>query len=371
MRAARTSWRLLDHLARVRREGGERSDIRDMHIKMKLLMTCLLDWSRPSAGRIHFSSLARAFRNAGHETIGLLPGHGGAEPFDRTYHFPAFTASLYGQIRLSVRHLIELTKVLRREQPDAVYFRYRACAPAVVYVVRLMSSRTHIITEFNGPPSDLLLMSGHRRIIAALALSGYMHCARRSDLIRVLTHSHRDDLAVRGIRKERIIVAGTGADLQHFHPVEQSAARVAARLSPDHRYILFVGHLSHWQGVDTLLHAAPAIRRNHPDVQFIIAGTGPQADQLKKLAKDLAMERHVLFTGEIPYEDVPNFINAATICVGPLVRERSGQMARSPMKLHEYAACGKPSITVRVKGLEDLEAINGTQLIASGSACDG
>lgn len=329
-------------------------------------MTCLLDWSRPAAGRIHFDSLARAFRVAGHELIGVIPGHGGGEPFDRMVKVPIYRDDMVGQALLSVAHLHHLIQTLRREKPHLLYYRFRSCAPAVVAVTRMFSPRTRIVTEFNGLASELLLMSGYTRAVAGLAHYGYVRCARASHLVRALNRTSYDTLVARGVDSSRIVVAGTGANLELFRPTDRVAAMQAMGLDPAHRHITFVGYLSRWQGVDTLLRAAPLIRRLHPDVRFVIAGSGPQENNLKQYAIEAGLRDVVLFTGEIPYERVPVLINASELCIGPLITERSGQISRSPMKLREYAACGKPSITVREEGVKDLETAGATFLASSG-----
>jgi len=337
---------------------------------MKILMTCLLDWTLPSAGRNHFHSLARAFRDEGHDLTGLIPGHDTRDPFQRMIRIPVCGESLSGQAKLSFLHLQKLVALLHREKPDVLYYRFRSCSPLVVQTTRLVSPRTRIVTEFNNLPSDLLLMSGYSRWLAAMAKYTHIKCAHRSHLVRTLTETHRDILTSHGIDTKRIVVAGTGADLELFKPMDGHQSRAAMKLNPAHRYITFAGYLTRWQGVDTLIRAAPLINRNHPDVRFIIAGSGPQSENLRQLALESGVHDLFIFPGEIPYEHMPVLINASEICVGPMVTERSGQMTRSPMKLREYAACGKPAITVNVDGVKELAANGAAFLTASGDPED-
>jgi len=337
---------------------------------MKILMTCLLDWSRPSAGRIHFGSLARAFRDAGHELVGLIPGHEGGDPFSRMSTVTVPGKSLAGQARLSLSHLRKLILLLREEKPDALYFRFRSCSPAVVRTARIVAPKTRIITEFNNLPSELLLMSGYNRQIAGLAKYSHLKSARYSHLVRTLSDTHREVLISHGIDKNRIVVAGTGADLDHFHPMNRDEALGVMGLNPSFRYITFAGFLTRWQGVDTLIRAAPLIAHHHPDVRFIIAGSGPQSEKLKQLAIENKIDRQIIFTGELDYKKIPALINCSDICIGPLITECSGQMTRSPMKLREYAACGKPAITVCVDGVQELASAGAVFLAQSGDPKD-
>ena len=46
----------------------------------------------------------------------------------------------------------------------------------------------------------------------------------------------------------------------------------------------------------------------------------------------------------VPYRDVPLYINASNICVAPFAANRDEKVGLSPLKIHEYMACGKPVI---------------------------
>jgi len=62
----------------------------------------------------------------------------------------------------------------------------------------------------------------------------------------------------------------------------------------------------------------------------------------------------VILTGRVPYNEVNTYINAFDIGVAPSIRERNDGMV-SPMKVRDYAACGVPIVTTRIKGLEMVE----------------
>ena len=123
-------------------------------------------------------------------------------------------------------------------------------------------------------------------------------------------------------------------------------------LDIEKNYICFVGLLAPWQGIEYLIKAAPNIIRRFPNVRFLIVGDGPMKKELTELANKIGINNNFIFTGSVPHEHVPSYINASDICVAYKIPLRSGYSA---LKLYEYMACGKPVVASRLKGFEVLE----------------
>lgn len=66
---------------------------------------------------------------------------------------------------------------------------------------------------------------------------------------------------------------------------------------PQEEIVLYVGRHVYEKGIDLLLSAAPKILQHRPQAKFIIAGTGPLQDELKRQAWDLGLGAKVLFPG--------------------------------------------------------------------------
>jgi glycosyltransferase involved in cell wall biosynthesis len=89
---------------------------------------------------------------------------------------------------------------------------------------------------------------------------------------------------------------------------------------------------------------------------------GPYFEYAQEMTKQLGIEKSYVFTGPIPYHQVPDYINAADIMVAPYNPNRDELRRRygigSPIKIFEYMACGKPLVTT------DLELI--TNIVQNG-----
>ena len=134
-----------------------------------------------------------------------------------------------------------------------------------------------------------------------------------------------------GVPREKIAVIPNGVDVHRFDPARVSTPRSARAFT-----VLFVGSLASWQGLDVLLRASAQV----PDVQVTIVGDGPDRAALVALAQQLQIAPR--FLGRVSPDDVPALMASADVCY-------SGHSAfRSPLKLYEYMAMGRPVISSAV-----------------------
>jgi glycosyltransferase involved in cell wall biosynthesis len=159
-----------------------------------------------------------------------------------------------------------------------------------------------------------------------------------------------------GVPESKIVVIPNGANVDLFKPIDTRLARNELRLNPNDRYICFVGSLVKWLGVENVINAHPLIVAELPETKLLIVGDGELSKELKYQAMALGIADKIIFTGMVPYERVPLYINAADICVIPMaLDQRNTKMGASPLKLHEYMACGKPVVAGNVEG--DMQEI--------------
>lgn len=135
-------------------------------------------------------------------------------------------------------------------------------------------------------------------------------------------------VAEMGVPREKVAVVPNGVDVHRFDPARVNTPRSAGAFT-----VLFVGSLASWQGLDVLLRAAALV----PEVHVTIAGDGPDRAALQAMAGE-----RVTFLGRVAPSDVPALIAGADVCY-------SGHSAfRSPLKLYEYMAMGRPVISSAV-----------------------
>jgi phosphatidylinositol alpha-1,6-mannosyltransferase len=152
----------------------------------------------------------------------------------------------------------------------------------------------------------------------------------------------------------------TGAvDTETFRPDHVSGEEVRARYGiGDAPVVGYVGTFQEWHGFDELIEAAGELLRTRKDARFLMVGPYYKETEAKVAAAGLSPS--FIFTGPIAYDQVPRYMNAGDVLVAPYNPGKiaSKEQVRkhglgSPLKVFEYMAVGKPTITTNVKPISD------------------
>ncbi len=131
-----------------------------------------------------------------------------------------------------------------------------------------------------------------------------------------VSHYTRDLLQAQGVARPNIRVVFGGVDVDAFRPHDPSSSSLAA---PHRRHplLLTVSRLVRRKGIDTVLRALPRIRRDVPDVRYLVGGTGPDARRLRRLRDELGLQDIVTFVGRVDEVELPRLLSAASVFVMP------------------------------------------------------
>jgi len=187
----------------------------------------------------------------------------------------------------------------------------------------------------------------------------------KADAVIAVTNGIKRDLIRHGVDEAKIWVIGNGANTDLFRPLNQSIVKTELGLDDATKYVCFVGNLAPWQGVEYLIKSAPLILKELPNTNFLIVGDGMMKEKLVELVQKKGVSDKFIFTGTVPYEEVPKYINASDLCVHLPFGKRNENVGASSLKLFEYMACGKPVITSDVSGIpKEIERVNAGILIS-------
>lgn len=155
--------------------------------------------------------------------------------------------------------------------------------------------------------------------------------------------------------RDKAVRVSWGANTELFHP-DIAAAKVHSRVNGNAPLLVYVGSFKKWHGLDLLLQALqqPALAHTHA----LLVGDGPLLREIQCRAKQLGIESRVKFTGAVPYSNVPGFLAAADVCVAPFSpkfhQPSSGGFILDPLKVFEYLAMGKPTVTIKSDNIAAL-----------------
>lgn len=110
-----------------------------------------------------------------------------------------------------------------------------------------------------------------------------------------------------GVKKERMITNYNASETEDrelpFTPEKKSHQIVAT------------ARLTKWKGVDGILEAVKILKDKYADVSFVVAGDGPELENLQKQAKDLGVAEYVKFLGRVSREETYKLRKESTVYV--------------------------------------------------------
>ncbi|WP_128376100.1 glycosyltransferase family 4 protein [Streptomyces cavernae] len=122
----------------------------------------------------------------------------------------------------------------------------------------------------------------------------------------------------------RMVQLPPGVDEKTFHP-GSGGAQVRERLGlTDRPVVVCVSRLVRRKGQDTLIRAMPRILAREPETVLLIVGGGPYEKDLRTLAHETGVADAVLFTGAVPWSDLPAHYGAGDVFAMPCRTRRGG-----------------------------------------------
>lgn len=121
-----------------------------------------------------------------------------------------------------------------------------------------------------------------------------------------------------------IRVIPTGVDIAGINEVKMPKVRQKLGLTNDNLVLLTLSRIAAEKKIDRILSVLPEIIEIFPQVRLVIAGDGPDVDLLQAQVKRLTLEDYVIFTGNIPHEEVASYYQMANLFVSASDTETQG-----------------------------------------------
>lgn len=139
-----------------------------------------------------------------------------------------------------------------------------------------------------------------------------------------------------GLPRGLVRVAHNGVSRKEFEPVVTA---------PDATDLVFLGELRHVKGIDVLIEAIAALRRNGRSVTATFVGSGPDREALQSQVDALGLSDLIRFKGALPG---PEALKLGRVMVVP------SRFESLPYVVLEAAAGGLPLIATRVGGIPEI-----------------
>jgi glycosyltransferase involved in cell wall biosynthesis len=151
-----------------------------------------------------------------------------------------------------------------------------------------------------------------------------------------------------GIFRDKVRVIHNGIDPRQTEESGTYAKRLAGLKSSGKKIALFVGRITLQKGPDYFLRAAKRVLEYHPDVYFVIAGSGDMEWQAMREAAWLGISNKVIFAGFLRGDELDGLYRTADVFVMPSVSEPFGLTAL------EAVGHGTPVILSKQSGVSEV-----------------
>ncbi|WP_213450715.1 glycosyltransferase family 4 protein [Rhizomonospora bruguierae] len=242
---------------------------------------------------------------------------------------------------------------------DTVWFGAAAPLGLLAGGLRRRSGIARAVAQTHGHEAGWASLPGARSLLRRIA--------RDTDVVTYLGEYFRVRLGrvMHGLTTlERLV---PGVDTDAYHPgVDGSAVRARYGLS-DRPVVVCVSRLVPRKGQDALIRALPEIRRRVPGAALLLVSGGPYRDKLRALARQTGMERDVVFTGTVPWEELPAHFAAGDVYAMPCrTRNRGLDVEGLGIVYLEASATGLPVVVGDSGGAPDAVRDGETGYVVNG-----
>jgi glycosyltransferase involved in cell wall biosynthesis len=168
---------------------------------------------------------------------------------------------------------------------------------------------------------------------------------RRSRVVIVICQDLED--TVRAIRPDAAAVLIENAPGSGDRPTPGTGAAIRSQLGlpADAPVALYTGTFEPYQGLDLLLDAMTAVAAARADAWLVlVGGDAAQVAAMQQQVDGRGLTTRVILTGQRPAEEIPAYLDAATVLVSP---RSTG--TNTPLKIYQYLRSGRPIVATNLR----------------------
>lgn len=231
-------------------------------------------------------------------------------------------------------------RLLKRLDPDVLHFHLFGSNLIAKPLAALAGKRALVVHDHCNDAGR-----GNPAMLFADALTN-----RLASKVIAVSDSIRDFLILHeGVDPDRVLTLSNGIDSQSFLPAKEgqrSLAKSALGLPSDALVIGGMGRLVPQKNFSRFLDVAARVLSETPSAVFVIAGTGPQEEELKAKAALLGINERVRFLGHV--SDRLCLYHAFDALL------MTSDFEGTPMVLLEAMSCGLPVVASAVDGIAEV-----------------
>lgn len=250
-------------------------------------------------------------------------------------------------LSLAVTFRREIQQTIQRFRPDVVVGFTGVISP---YWGAVLAEAEHIpFIDYWLDAIDQLVPEAFLRPVARMIKRRTLE---KATLVLTLSETLREYVIRLGADPSTTQVLPGGVDLRTFDPARTDSQRMRDKygLGKDDLVLFFMGWIYDFAGLQEAVLELARYRDLRPDLKLLIVGEGDFYQTLQEIVWENHMQESVVFTGKVPFTEIPELIAAADIALLPA---HDNEIMRNavPIKIYEYLAMHKPTICTKLSGI--------------------
>lgn len=230
-----------------------------------------------------------------------------------------------------ISSVFALKKVLKQFQPDILHAHY---VSSYGFVGALANYKPFYVSVWGRDIFQFPQQGSVNRKIVEYTLG-------KADVICSTSHIMAKE--TNKYSKKKIFVTPFGVDMNKFKPLPDEKTN-------DKITIGTVKALSDKYGIRDLINAFATINTKFSNSELLIVGDGPQKSEYEQLTRELKIDNVTTFTGRVPNDKVPEYINKMDVFGVPSTEDSESFGVAAV----ESMACGVPVVVSNVGGLPEV-----------------
>jgi glycosyltransferase involved in cell wall biosynthesis len=159
-------------------------------------------------------------------------------------------------------------------------------------------------------------------------------------------------------------------DLIHFSSSStEKSLRDQLGIKEQDKVITYMGSFFYFSGLPECIREFAKLSEVDSHLKLLLIGGGEQDKELRELVVALGLTENVMFTGFVPYSELPRYLKLSSVAINPLKTSQVAAVA-FPHKVLQYLASGLTVVSTRLDGLVSaIDGVAGLHWEASPEAC--
>jgi len=254
------------------------------------------------ANSIHSIKWINYFAEKGHEVHWIIS----SPKINAEYHPKIILHDFHNLSKFTLLKFCfkDIKNIIEQIKPDIVHSHY---AGMNGLLGALSSFHPFVVTVWG---SDILI-SGKSIIKGPFV----KYILKKADLITTDADHMKEATVKLGINSDKIKIIYFGIDTKKFNS-DKKSDNFKTKLKIGNRPIIIsLRNFELVYDLKSLIYAIPIIIKKFPQAMFLLAGRGPEKNNLKELSKKLHIENNVRFIGFIPNDKLPIYLASSDVYV--------------------------------------------------------